>query len=404
MDILDSHRIPVSSTERAKREKIYPYYGAQGVVDYIDNYIFDGEYVLVAEDGSNLKTLNEPIVTWAKGKFWVNNHAHILGSNGKSNLRFIYYYLMASDLRGLITGSAQPKLNQDNLSTFQISLPAKQMQDAIAQILGAIDDKIEANKRLVRELEETARLIYDYWFTQFDFPDENGKPYRSSGGKMVWSEELRREIPVGWNVVALNDIVGFEKGTSYKSEDLFGEGIPMLNLASFNVDGTYKSNGLKNYSGRIDPSKTVSPFDLVICLTQQTAIDLTGETNIIGKAFLVPDIFDSEVIISTDVAKLIAVDNHFVPMLHGLLSKSFIHKYIVGYANGTKIKHLDLTGAFGLRMPVPSLNSNILAQYESVCKYIFSLTSKLLRENHHLLELRDWLLTMLMNGQAIVCE
>ena len=123
VDILDSLRIPVSSKERATREKIFPYYGAQGIVDYIDDYLFDGNFILVAEDGNNLKALNEPIVTWATGQFWVNNHAHILGDNGCSDIRFVYYYLMASDLRGLITGSAQPKLNQENLASFVMELP-----------------------------------------------------------------------------------------------------------------------------------------------------------------------------------------------------------------------------------------------------------------------------------------
>ena len=190
VDILDSKRIPISSKERATRKKIYPYYGAQGIVDYIDDFIFDGEYILVAEDGENLKSLNQNITTWATGKFWVNNHAHILGYNGKANLKYIYYLLSLMDLRGYVTGSAQPKLNQDNLINIEIKLPSRKLQDKIALVLSTLDKKIELNKKINATLEAMVKTLYDYWFVQFDFPDENGKPYKTSGGKMIYNDEL----------------------------------------------------------------------------------------------------------------------------------------------------------------------------------------------------------------------
>ena len=123
IEILDSKRIPLSSKERSTKAKIYPYYGAQGVIDYIDKYIFEGNYILVAEDGNNLKSLKDKIATWVSGKFWVNNHAHILGERKGTNLKYLYYYLNSIDLSCLITGSAQPKLNQENLGNLNIDLP-----------------------------------------------------------------------------------------------------------------------------------------------------------------------------------------------------------------------------------------------------------------------------------------
>ena len=123
VEILDSKRIPLSSSERKRLKKKYPYYGAQGIIDYVENYIFAGEYILIAEDGNNLKSLQQNIATWVEGKFWVNNHAHILGKKKGYNLRYIYYLLSILDLRGYITGSAQPKLNQENLASIQLQLP-----------------------------------------------------------------------------------------------------------------------------------------------------------------------------------------------------------------------------------------------------------------------------------------
>lgn len=402
VSILDSRRIPVSSAERANRDKIYPYYGAQGIVDYIDDYLFDGEYVLVAEDGNNLKSLNEPIVTWVEGKFWVNNHAHILEDCGKADIRYVYYYLMTSDLRGLITGSAQPKLNQDNLSAFVMNLPSREVQHRAASVLSAIDDKIALNKQMMSKLEETAHLIYDYWFTQFDFPDENGNPYRSSGGKMTHNKTLNREIPAGWRIVTINDLIEVEKGISYKSENLTDDGIPMISLSSFNADGTYKPNGLKRYSGSIDTRKLVKPFDLIMCVTQQTPIDLTGKTNVIGKTLLVPDIFTEQTLISTDVVKLIPSANEYGFLLHGLFRDPSIHKYIVGFANGTKIKHLDMMGAFDLKIPIPPQGATVFSAFAELASKFESKKSKLLKENRQLATLRNWLLPMLMNRQISI--
>ena len=133
--LYDSFRKPVNTMGRQNLDKIYPYYGAQGIVDYIDGYLFDGEYILLAEDGNNLSTLNEPIVTWAKGKFWVNNHAHVLKTNNLMNQKYLFYWLNSNDLRGYITGSAQPKLNKENVLSIEINAPSLEIQQHIVNIV-----------------------------------------------------------------------------------------------------------------------------------------------------------------------------------------------------------------------------------------------------------------------------
>ena len=148
VNILDNKRVPLSSMQRQHRRGRYPYYGAQGVIDYIDDYIFDGEYLLIAEDGENLKSKKQNIAQIAKGKYWVNNHAHIVESNGSCDIQYMCYLLNLMDLSAYVTGSAQPKLNQENLQKIEIRLPVLEEQKKVARFLNRFDLKIELNRRI----------------------------------------------------------------------------------------------------------------------------------------------------------------------------------------------------------------------------------------------------------------
>ena len=148
VNILDNKRVPLSSMQRQHRKGRYPYYGAQGVIDYIDDYIFDGEYLLIAEDGENLKSKKQNIAQIAKGKYWVNNHAHIVESNGSCDIQYMCYLLNLMDLATYVTGSAQPKLNQENLQKIEIRLPVLEEQKKVARFLNRFDLKIELNRRI----------------------------------------------------------------------------------------------------------------------------------------------------------------------------------------------------------------------------------------------------------------
>lgn len=201
---LSSKRVPLSSRQREGRKGIYPYYGAQGIIDYIDDYIFDGEYLLVAEDGNNLKERKEDIAQIAKGKFWVNNHAHVLINNSYSDIKFIKYYLNQLDITPYITGSAQPKLNKANLSKIKVIAPTKSEQISISNFLGMLDEKIELNNQMNETLEEMAQALFKRWFVDFEFPNEEGQPYKSSGGEMVESE--LGMIPKGWEITTLDHV------------------------------------------------------------------------------------------------------------------------------------------------------------------------------------------------------
>ena len=160
----DKKRVPLSSAQRSNRGGEFPYYGAQGVIDHIDDYIFDGEYLLIAEDGENLKSKKQNIAQIATGKFWVNNHAHIVTGNEKCDTRYLCYLINSMDLSGYITGSAQPKLSQANLNAVQLSMPTLEQQKRIVEYLVAIDNKIALNELINNNLEQQAQSIYKQMF------------------------------------------------------------------------------------------------------------------------------------------------------------------------------------------------------------------------------------------------
>jgi type I restriction enzyme S subunit len=167
VEIHDQKRVPLSKMEREKRQGVYPYYGASGVIDYVDSYLFDGEYVLVSEDGENLKTRQTPIAFIADGKIWVNNHAHILKGKKDFHNKLIVYYFMNLDLNPYLTGAVQPKLSQSSLHSIPIFLPEGDAeQKAIAMVLSSLDDKIDLLHRQNKTLEAMAETLFRQWFVE----------------------------------------------------------------------------------------------------------------------------------------------------------------------------------------------------------------------------------------------
>ena len=202
VDIYDSKRIPLTSQEREKIKGDIPYYGAQGIIDHINQFLFDGEYILIAEDGNNIKSRQENIAQIAKGKFWVNNHAHIL--QGKIEQNLLCYIINHTDISGYVTGTAQPKLNQANLLKIPIKIPVNLSdQRRIVGILSALDSKIENNNKINANLEAQAQALFKSWFV--DFTPFKDQPFVDS--------ELG-PIPQGWKVGTLGDIANIIMGQS----------------------------------------------------------------------------------------------------------------------------------------------------------------------------------------------
>lgn len=320
---------------------------------------------------------------------------------GGKALNGFLLHLINHNLKALLNntnGSTFPNLTGDLLASFKMSVPPRPEQKKIAAVLSALDAKIELNNRINAELEAMAKTLYDYWFVQFDFPDAKGRPYKSSGGKMIYNETLKRDIPEGWSVKNLGSLFTSNRGVSYSSANTGSEGTPMVNLASYNVDGSYNPDGIKFFSGVAVKGKKLAPFSLVMCNTQQTAIDFSKD--IIGKAFLVPDIFDGDIVSSHHVTHIRVSDEPLKFYLHRLFNTDHFHKYVAGYCSGTNILGLIFSGVENYEAEIPP--DGLLEKFVSFMKPIEKRKSIVIKETQQLTELRDWLLPMLMNGQVQV--
>ena len=393
----DNVRIPLSVKQRETIAKKYRYYGAQGVIDYVDNYLFDGEYILVAEDGENLKSQKNNICNFVTGRFWVNNHAHIINASNGHDTKYLYYKLSLVNFRNYVTGSAQPKLTKDNLNSIVLHLHRESEQQKIAAVLSALDAKIDCNNRINAELEAMAKTLYDYWFVQFDFPFDfaagkpapNGKPYKSSGGKMIYNPALKREIPAGWkdsNILAVAYLLGGGTPTKKKTEYWHGD-IPFFTptdadgaIFKFSTADSITEEGLKKSSTKLFAKNTVF-------------ITARGS---VGKLVLA------------------GVDMAMNQSCYALSAKPGIsHTYLFFLAKEL-IHHLEVKSSGSVfdsivsndieftRLAIP--DTTVVEKYAAVVEPAFKRIAANTQENQHLTKLRDWLLPMLMNGQVTVAE
>ncbi|MWP46679.1 restriction endonuclease subunit S [Gilliamella sp. Pas-s27] len=366
-----------------------PIYGGNGILGYTSKSNFSN-ILIIGRVGAYCGSVHiEP------NDCWVSDNAIAAIPNPNSYNYYNYYLLQSLQLNSKKVGSSQPLLTQSILNNISVKIELnKEKQKKIVFILEKIDKKIELNNQINAELESMAKTLYDYWFVQFDFPDENGKPYKSSGGKMVYNSVLKREIPEGWEVDSLEKHLIFKRGISYKSTDISGgDGLPFINLNSFSLNGQFKFDGTKFFSGKYKIDSLYSCGELVIAVT-----DVTRNADIIGKAFIIPNVFD-KVLISCDVASVKSQRlNKF--FLEQLFNSYNYHNYIKYFASGTLVLHLNLDGINWFYIALPPLS--LLEKYEEYCAPILTKKSKILEENNQLKQFRDFLLPMLMNGQVTI--
>jgi type I restriction enzyme S subunit len=393
---LDSIRVPVKGADR--KPGPYPYYGASGVVDHVDGFLFEGEHLLIAEDGENLRTRQTPVAFIAKGKFWVNNHAHIVRGNGRATTRFLCYALSQADINGYLSGSTMPKLTQGNMNRIQILTPPRPLQDAIARILGALDDKIELNRRMNETLESMARAIFKSWFVDFDpvrakmdgqqpagmnpetaalFPDS----FEEQDGEMV---------PKGWEVGSLSQIADLQtKSVSPGSEPL--REWEHYSIPAFD-DGKQPAREL---GSEIKSNKYVVPANCI----------LVSKLNPRFPRIWFPDIDDADAsICSTEFMP-------FVPRKPEW--RSFLHETVWSDSFQTEIQS-RATGSTGSRQrvkPKEVAELPIVIPSVSATDALAQLTSPLhirqlanIRASQTLADLRDTLLPKLLSGELRVPE
>lgn len=168
IEFLNKRRKPLSSKERENKKGVYPYYGASDIVDYIDEFIFDGRYLLISEDGENLKTRKTPIAFIAEGKFWVNNHAHIAEGKDDETIDYLKFYFSQFNLLPFLTGAVQPKLSKGVLEKIEIDFPTYEKRKFINKQLKDLENKIQLNTQINQTLEQITQALFKSWFVDFD--------------------------------------------------------------------------------------------------------------------------------------------------------------------------------------------------------------------------------------------
>ena len=368
--ILDAKRKPLSALQRAKKQGIYPYYGAQGIIDHLDDYLLDGEYLLVAEDGANLETRNQPIANIAKGKIWVNNHAHVLGSNGKCPLNLLGFILNNMNISPYVTGCAQPKLNQENLRNIEIELPSH--IDSIASILSSLDRKIELNNKINADLEEMAQAIFKNWFVDFE-------PFKD--GKFVDSE--LGMIPEGWKVGSPYEYVKVVYGAPYKSAKFNdnGDGLPLIRIRDL------KSCNPQFYTPEILPqTEYVNMGDIVAGMDAE----------------FVPHIWKGKTgLLNQRVCKLMPQQTSISNLFVLYLMKPEL-EFVQSYKTGTTVSHLGKADIDKFVVVLPPLK--VVEECSKILDSILQRIKNISAESRNLSTLRDTLLPRLMSGELEVPE
>lgn len=394
VDNFDNQRIPLSVKQRSVLEKKFRYYGAQGVIDYVDDYIFDGEFILVAEDGENLKSQRNNICNYVTGKFWVNNHAHIIRAKGSNNTKYLYYALNLINFRNYVTGSAQPKLTKDNLGEIVLHVHNGEEQKKIADVISALDEKIELNNRINAELEAMAKTLYDYWFVQFDFPDANGKPYKTSGGKMVYNPTLKREMPEGWSDAILGQLITLGRGVTYGKDDVLEKNskVAIGVLRATNITGNSVDIDDLVYvpASLVNTSHKINAFETIIVMS-------SGSKEHVGKNGIY--YFNDPIGFGAFCSKIVPVEG-IRSFVNTFLQSSWFRAYIKYQCLGTNIN--NLTGDHINQCPIVLPTKSLIAKFEEKTSGIYKKISVTAVENQNLRILRDWLLPMLMNGQVTV--
>lgn len=387
---LDNKRIPLSSVHRSTLAKTYRYYGAQGVIDYVDDYLFDGTFLLVAEDGENLKSNRANICTLARGKFWVNNHAHILNARDDNDLEYIFYLLSIVNFANYVTGSAQPKLTKENLEAISVFAAEPPTQRQIAGVLSALDAKIELNNRINAELEALAKTIYDYWLVQFNFPDAHGRPYKSSGGAMVWNGTLKREIPAGWEARALSELGSFRNGINY-DPSVGGDAVArIVNVRDVSASTVFiKHDDLDELA--------LDQADIGRYLVTPDSI-LIARSGIPGATRMMQPCPPNTIYCGFIICLTVADAENKLPLFFRLKQ---LEQSLLSQSSGSILKNVSQDTLKEICLAVPCKRA-VIERFNATVTPLFTKISANDLENAELTRLRDWLLPLLMNGQVRV--
>lgn len=302
---------------------------------------------------------------------------------------WLYYYFLSPEWKQfiqskIIKGSTVNRISVEDFPTYTVPNISIKVQRKIANILSKIDEKIALNNNINDNLEQQAKLIYDYWFTQFDFPDENGKPYCSSGGKMVWNEQLKRNIPENWNVVPLLKLVSWESNSQPPKSEFVYE--PKEGYVRFIQNRDYDSDTHITYIPRTKNLSIVDRFDILM--------DKYGDAGAVR--------YGIEGAFNVALGKICVHNPNYKEYIRSFLGSDGIYKFLHNSCMASTRASLSEANLAILNVVVP--DEKIILDYENFLHKIRVSILKNKDETVELINLRDWLLPMLMNGQATIAD
>lgn len=284
--------------------------------------------------------------------------------------------------------SAYPSINPSDLSSLCFMFPDHAIQKTIADIWNNYDRKIELNRAINQNLEAMAKQLYDYWFVQFDFPNEEGKPYKSSGGAMVWNEELKREIPQGWSNMSIGDYAPCKSGYAFKSKDFGDKGLSVIKIGNIQ----------ENYTLDMTDSQCIDLFNKTLFLAKRydLVIAMTGAT--IGKFA----ISQSNYWVNQRVGRFDLGDRPLLRLgfLFNSLKQEYFREQVFQIACGCAQPNISAEQIDSISILKP--NDVILNQFNKLCEPLLELQSENYLQIEELTKQRDELLPLLMSGQVSV--
>lgn len=306
----------------------------------------------------------------------------------KVNPKYLKYFTISKTYKqwvdNLSNGSTRGNINAKTFADCPIILPSREQQDYLVRVLSSLEDKIQINNQINQELEAMAKTLYDYWFVQFDFPDQNGNPYKSSGGKMIYHPELKREIPEGWGVDSLWNIANFYNGLAmqkYRPDTNEDDYLPVIKIREM-MNGFSKD-------------------------TEKARLDIPTEAVVERGDILFSWSATLEVIIWGKERG--ALNQHIFKVTSDTYPKSFIYFELKSYLKvfkaiaelrKTTMGHITQDHLKQAKIVVPPIE--IISKLDAKLQPIMLKQQILENQNQELTQLRDWLLPMLMNGQVII--
>ena len=362
-----------------------PVYGTGGVMTYVNDKLYSGESILLPRKGS-LEN-----ITYVNGDFWtVDTMYWSIVNETIAYPKYLYLYLSLLDLSKKDSGSTLPSMTFDSYYSVPVKLPSKEKQKEIANFIFQIIGKIEKNNEIIKELESMSKTLYDYWFLQFEFPNKEGKPYRTSGGKMVYNSTIKRDIPKSWQVVNLRNTKLcklIKTGIDYfEGEKIY--------LATSDLEGTE----IINDSEKIHFENRLSRANMQPIVNSVWFAKMKNTTKNLLLNEASKDIINNY-ILSTGLSGLSCNKNTLYYLWNYIAGEYFEKKkdLVASGATQQAINESDLSD-FIIIEP----NQDLLAKYTRLVAPIYLTINKNKQQNKHLAELRDFLLPLLMNGQVTV--